>query len=50
MFAPMHVEVRPFTLFRLFFLAGITESSPLHQYNMDVGDDDVFMVRVNRQE
>ncbi len=23
---------------------GISESSPLHQYNMDVGDDDVFMV------
>lgn len=24
-------------------LDGITETSPLHQYNLDVGDDDVFM-------
>ena len=23
---------------------GISETSPLHQYNLDVGDDDVFMV------
>ena len=28
------------------FLLGITETSPLHQYNLsgDVGDDEVFMV------
>ena len=36
--------VFPTLLFRK-KIAGISESSPLHQYNMDVGDDDVFMVR-----
>ena len=29
-------------------ISGISETSPLHQYNLtgDVGDDEVFMVRV----
>ena len=30
-----------------FSISGISETSPLHQYNLtgDVGDDEVFMVR-----
>lgn len=30
--------------------SGISEASPLHQYNMDVGDDDVFMVSINKPD
>ena len=33
----------------LLSILGISETSPLHQYNLtgDVGDDEVFMVRMN---
>ena len=27
-----------------FLFSGVSETSPLHQYNLDVGEDDVFMV------
>ena len=30
-------------------ISGVSETSPLHQYNLDVGEDDVFMVRLLRQ-
>lgn len=31
----------------MLFISGLSEMSPLHNYNADVGDDDVFMVSVH---